>query len=221
MRPLFASLPSPLRHVAIGTLVFDLVLFAALVVVILWPYDARAAQTQPLPEAQRYQLTLRREVHRVWGLGGPVATIAAQVQQESRWREDARSPVGATGLAQFMPSTANWIGGLDGELTQRAPTNPAWALRAVVVYDKWLTDRIKADAECERLAFALSAYNGGLGWVYRRQKLSQRPGVCLGATCAINPGVNAASQRENEHYPQAIIRTEPAYLRWGPGGCST
>lgn len=180
-----------------------------------------ACAAQSIPQAaQRYQHTLKREAQRVWGVDAPVATFAAQVHQESRWRADALSPVGAVGLAQFMPATADWIGGLYASLGDRAPTNPVWALRALVTYDKWLSDRIKADDDCQRMAFALSAYNGGLGWVYKRQKLSVQPGQCLGATCTINPGVSPASQRENQHYPEVILRKyEPLYAAWGPGVC--
>lgn len=180
------------------------------------------ACAQSIPrDAQRHQGLLKREAQRVWGLQAPVATFAAQIHQESLWRESARSPVGAQGLAQFMPTTTNWIGGLYPGLGERAPHNPAWALRALVTYDKWLLDRIKADNACERMAFVLSAYNGGLGWVYRRQKLSGEPGRCLGATCTINPGVTPASQRENAHYPEVILRRyEPLYATWGPGSCS-
>lgn len=179
------------------------------------------AHAQPIPrEAQRYQLTLKREAQLAWGLQAPVATFAAQVHQESRWRLDARSPVGAEGLAQFMPATSNWIGGLYPSLADRAPTNPTWALRALVTYDKWLADRIRADDECQDMAFALSAYNGGLGWVYKRQKLSLQPGQCLGATCRINPGITAAAQQENQHYPELILgRYEPLYASWGNGAC--
>ncbi len=180
------------------------------------------ACAQAIPrDALRHQATLKREAQRVWGLNAPVATFAAQVHQESRWREDARSPVGAVGLAQFMPATSNWIGGLYVSLGDRAPTNPTWALRALVTYDRWLADRIKAVDDCERMAFTLSAYNGGLGWVYKRQKLSKEPGRCMGATCAINPGVTPASQRENQHYPEVILRRyEPLYAGWGAGSCS-
>ncbi len=180
------------------------------------------ACAQAIPrDAQRHQATLKREAQRVWGLDAPVATFAAQIHQESRWREDARSPVGAVGLAQFMPATTNWIGGLYSSLGDRAPTNPTWALRALVTYDKWLADRIKADSPCERMAFALSAYNGGLGWVYKRQKLSAEPGRCMGATCTINPGVSPASQRENAHYPEVILRRhERLYASWGAGSCT-
>jgi soluble lytic murein transglycosylase-like protein len=182
------------------------------------------AVAQPVPrEAQRYQLTLKREAQLAWGLQAPVASFAAQVHQESRWRLDARSPVGAVGLAQFMPATANWIGGLYPGLAERAPGNPTWSLRALVTYDKWLADRILADDACQDMAFALSAYNGGLGWVYKRQKLSPQPGTCFDSTCAINPGITPAAQRENHQYPVAILRKyEPLYVAagWGAGVCT-
>jgi soluble lytic murein transglycosylase-like protein len=186
------------------------------------------AFAQGIPrEAQRYQLTLKREAQYAWGLQAPVATFAAQVHQESHWR----SPVGAVGLAQFMPATAQWIAPTLNSCKPEAapgqeclagfgPTNPTWSLRAMVTYDKWLADRVRADDECQDLAYALSAYNGGLGWVYKRQKLSAKPGVCLGLTCAINPGITPAAQQENQHYPELILlKYQPLYQAWGKGVC--
>lgn len=171
-------------------------------------------------DAIKHQATLKRNAQMLWGLDAPVATFAAQVHQESRWRADARSPVGALGLSQFMPATAHWIGGIDPSLQERAPLNPTWALRALVTYDRWLWERVKADDDCERMAYVLAAYNGGLGWVYKRQKLSTEPGRCMGATCSINPGVAPASQAENERYPLLILqRYEPLYEHWGAGSC--
>lgn len=192
----------------------------AMVFALLSVASAACAQSVPR-EAQRYQLTLKREAQRVWGIDAPIATFAAQVHQESRWRHDARSPVGALGLAQFMPATADWIGSMDAGLRERAPLNPTWALRGLVTYDKWLFDRVKADNQCERMAFVLSGYNGGLGWVYKRQRASAQPGQCMGATCDINPGIHPANQRENAHYPRVILmKHEPLYRHWGPGSCT-
>jgi hypothetical protein len=72
------------------------------------------------------------------------------------------------------------------------------------------------------LAFSLSAYNGGLGWVNRRKAASARPGVCFDATCDINPGIHPANQRENREYPRRILlELEPRYaaVGFGTGSC--
>lgn len=177
---------------------------------------------EPHPRAGLYKLTLRQQAQHVWGLNAPTASFAAQIHQESRWNPNARSPVGASGLTQFMPATAKWISGMDGELRSGDVYNPRWAMRALVVYDKWLYDRVPAVNPCEKLAFAMSAYNGGLGWVNKRKARSSKPLYCFGATCEINPGVSAASQRENAHYPKIILQTfEPLYVNsgWGRGVC--
>lgn len=100
----------------------------------------------------------------VWGLDAPISTFAGQIHQESGWRADVTSPVGASGLAQFMPATAGWISGLHISLQDNEPTNPTWAIRALVEYDKWLYERVPVSANhCEQMAFVLSSYNGGIG----------------------------------------------------------
>ena len=171
--------------------------------------------------AQGFRLPLTAFAKGVWGPQAPVASFAGQVHQESGWRPDAKSPVGALGLTQFMPATATWISKLfPNELGDNAPGNPMWALRAMVKYDKWLYDRIKADNHCERMAFAMASYNGGMGYVFKRQKLSPQPGICFGVTCEINPGITPANQRENAHYPKRILKElEPRYETWGLGSC--
>lgn len=213
----------------VGASLLHLVVMAALIGVVLAMLPASAqAQSQPTAsvpaDAGRHKLTLRREAQQAWGLQAPVATFAAQVHQESRWRMTARSPVGALGLAQVMPGTAGWLAQSQPSLTATDPTaaplNPTWALRALVVYDKWLWTRIKAASPCERMAFTLAAYNGGLGWVQKRQQVSAQPGVCLGHTCRINPGIKPAAQAENQAYPERILQQlEPLYAAWGPRSC--
>ena len=181
------------------------------------------ARAQVPQDAARYRLDLRRQAQLVWGIDAPVSTFAAQIHQESRWRANATSPVGAEGLAQFMPSTASWISGAYVGLRENDPFNPTWALRALVTYDKHLYDRVKAANHCERMAFALSGYNGGLGWVYKRQKLSDFPQYCLAKTCDINPGITPGNQRENADYPRRILlQHEPLYVGsgWGSGSCT-
>ena len=178
--------------------------------------------------ARQYRAELIRNARAVWGLNAPVATFAAQIHQESGWRANAISQVGAQGLTQFMPATAKWIGELYPQsLGSAQPFNPSWSIRALVRYDRWLFDRIAADNLCERLAFTLSAYNGGLSWVNRDKQLATRKGLdqmfWFQSVATVNSGRSAANWRENRGYPQRILkRYEPQYVKahWGAGGCN-
>nr|WP_245182228.1 transglycosylase SLT domain-containing protein [Glaciimonas immobilis] len=178
--------------------------------------------------ARQYRAELIRNARAVWGLDAPVATFAAQIYQESGWRSDAMSRVGAQGLTQFMPTTSKWIAGLYPQSVGSAqPFNPSWSMRALVQYDRWLFDRIAAANPCERLAFTLSAYNGGLSWVNRDKKLATRKGLdrltWFDAVATVNSGRSAANWRENRTYPQRILkRYESQYVaaHWGEGGCN-
>ncbi|HIE4801234.1 TPA: transglycosylase SLT domain-containing protein [Serratia marcescens] len=186
------------------------------------------ANAAELPvDAKQYQRELTRNARVVWGLDAPVATFAGQIHQESTWRATAKSPVGALGLAQFMPATAGWIAGIYPKtLGDNQPLNPSWAMRALVTYDRWHYDRITAATECDRWAYVLSAYNGGLGWVQRDRKLAATRGLDAGrywnVVENVNAGRSAANFRENRGYPTRIIYAwQPLYERagWGSGVC--
>ena len=179
-----------------------------------------AAQAQVPTAAQRHRHTLTLEAYRQWGLGAPVAVFAAQVHQESGWRPDAVSHVGARGLSQFMPATARWWCERTGTAAADCvPTNPTWALRAMVGYNKYLYDRTPIRyAERDRLWVMLRAYNGGLGhW--------QNEARATGLTAPTREQVDAACGkarrhithcRENLGYPSRIMITlQPRYAGWG------
>lgn len=214
------------------------------VALVAWfgPFSGAYAQAgASVPEnALRYRAELIRNARATWGLNAPVATFAAQIHQESRWRADAVSPVGAQGMAQFMPATARWIAEIYPSLASCAaaasepdcaankrPLNPGWALRALVIYDRYLWERIEAASPCERMAMTLSAYNGGLGWVNRDRRLAAASGanrlVWFDHIERFNAGRSAAAFRENRGYPQVILRTfEPRYVKagFGQGVCA-
>lgn len=200
-------------------------LACGVLLVLLYTLAMARAETIP-PDALRHRAELTRCGRYAFGLEAPVATLAAQVHQESRWREHAVSPVGARGLAQFMPSTSKWIADMVPELADNAPFNPGWALRALAEYDKWLWDRVAGRDACQRMAMALAGYNGGLGWVQRDKSLAAKNGAdpltWFGHIERFNAGRNAAAWKENRGYPRRILGTlEPLYIRagWGQGVC--
>jgi soluble lytic murein transglycosylase-like protein len=82
------------------------------------------------------------------------ALIEALVWQESRWRANAVSPVGARGLAQLMPGTARELG-VDA-------SDPFANLEGGARYLRQQLDRFDGDLEK-----ALAAYNAGPGRVIR------------------------------------------------------
>lgn len=174
--------------------------------------------------AAQYRSILVRAARFSWGLDAPVATMAAQVHQESGWRADAVSPAGARGLAQIMPATAAWLPEVAPHLGAADTWNPGWNLRALAAYDRWLWDRVSACDGCHRMAKALAAYNGGLGWVQRDERLAAARGLdpaqWWGNVENVNAGRSAAAKRENRGYPERILRVlEPLYAAWGRGAC--
>ncbi len=76
--------------------------------------------------------------------------LAALVEVESSFLPDAVSPVGAVGLTQVMPSTAQWLG-TAGDLT-----DPDSNLEVGARYLSQLLDRFDGNLE-----LALAAYNAG------------------------------------------------------------
>lgn len=182
---------------------------------------AANASAQDIPRAaQQYRHALTSNARLVWGLNAPVAAFAGQVHQESAWRADAQSPY-ASGLAQFTPATAEWIGDLYPDLAERQPFNPAWALRALVRYDRFLWDRNPASSECDRMAFALASYNGGEGWLRREQARAAAKGADrlrwfghVERWCIRRADYCA----ENRDYPRKILlKHQPVYTAWGLG----
>jgi soluble lytic murein transglycosylase-like protein len=77
------------------------------------------------------------------------------IQQESRFKPTARSPVGATGLMQLMPKTGKWMGAKDLR-------NPTQNIQAGTKYLKYLSERFDGNE-----TKIIAAYNAGEGNVRR------------------------------------------------------
>ncbi len=124
--------------------------------------DADAALAKPqeiLTQQVCEQLASAAEAH-----GLPPAFLARLIWQESRFNPRAVSPVGAQGLAQFMPRTAAEYGLED-------PFDPLAALPASARFLRALRDQFG------NLGLAAAAYNAGPGriqnWLARRGKLPE------------------------------------------------
>ena len=211
---------------AVGAAIVVSVLFGLLA---FFAGDAEAAEIQIPRAALQHRATLIREARAAWGLNAPVSIFAAQIHTESWWRNDTVSAAGAQGLAQFIPSTATWLPKVAPEVGKPQPFNPTWSLRACVVYDKYLWDRMsamstgKSLAPCDRMAFVLSAYNGGAGCVNRDRNLAAKKGLdpdrWFRHVETVNAGRKDSAIRENRRYVSRIIEYQHAYIRagWGPG----
>ena len=188
-----------------------------LIVIVPAVLVAELVKAEPLA-ARQYRSTLTREVHTIWGLDAPVAVFAGQLEQESGWNPNVCSAV-ACGLAQFTGPTAKEVSrqlGVSADVF-----NPAWALRAVVAYDRNLYRATEAIDDCNHWAFTLSAYNGGLGNVRRDQRLCSargsdcNPNLWFGGTAAYS-NRSAGAYAENRAYILRILGTRQfTYATWG------
>lgn len=187
-----------------------------------------AGATAPAPRvvipshSALYRIKLTREVTSQFGLNAPVARFAAQIHQESGWRPDARSPF-AKGLTQFTPPTAEWIAQVYPALHPPNPWDAEWAIRAQVTYMQHLLRQVQpAASECDLWAFAMSAYNGGGGWVRRDRRLAERAGAdpdrWFGHVELHTRRADWAREENREYVRRILLRLEDAYVRAGwPG----
>jgi len=211
-----------------------LVTHLALTCALVWalnactPSSPEAAQAQPdrdlIPaEAWRWHDTIQRELRRSFGDHRYASLFGAKIHAESRWNCGAVSPVGAEGCAQWMPSSSAWAAeSFASALGEADAFDPHWAVPAAIRYDAWHYRRLDGPP-CHLEAKMQSAYNGGLGWVRRDERI-----------CASQPGCNpdlwfghvenwsarsAAAFKENRRYVASIINEhQPLYLAAGYGG---
>lgn len=99
--------------------------------------------------------------------------IKAQLWQESRLDPNAVSPVGALGIAQFMPAT--W-GDMKQQMTMpedASAFDPEHAIPAMCFYMDYLHNKWYAWREpSDRYALTLASYNAGIGNIFNAQKLA-------------------------------------------------
>jgi len=116
----------------------------------------------------RYDRQIRQAAERYWPTGPDWLWWKAQLYQESRLRPDAVSPVGAAGLAQFMPATWREVSrelGLVGLSPHSDVAIHAGAYYMAKLARGWTTPR----PLMERHRLAQASYNAGAGNILRAQ----------------------------------------------------
>lgn len=97
--------------------------------------------------------------------------IIAQIMQESKFREHARSPVGARGLMQLMPRTEREI---SRELDfQYILKNPRENIAAGIYHMRKQYNFFTRSTYTNRIKLSLAAYNCGAGRVFDAQDITR------------------------------------------------
>jgi len=139
-------------------------LLSILATVSLVPVSSSAS-----PFSDRYDLQIRAAVRDYWPAYPYWRAWKAQLYQESRLDPGAVSPVGAQGLAQFMPGTWRQVSA-ELKLGEASPhTDIAISAGAFYMAKRrsgWSSPRPEAD----RHRLAAASYNAGFGNLLKAQK---------------------------------------------------
>jgi len=97
--------------------------------------------------------------------------VASLIYQESRFHPEVTSWVGAFGLMQLMPATAE-IYGVDTN------SSPSDQIQAGIRFLKWLDKQLPPDISDpeERIRFVMAAYNVGIAHIYDGRRLAEKHG---------------------------------------------
>lgn len=166
-------------------------------------FGACSADAQSIPS--RYDSLIEEAVGRWWPRGTDWLWWKSQLYQESRLDAAAVSPVGARGLAQFMPGTWADIAprlGYAGVSPHTArPAIQAGAYYMARLNAQWSSPRTITD----RWDLARASYNAGLGNLLKAQKACGSPAP-YAEIIACLPAITGANSVETVTYVDRIHR---------------
>jgi hypothetical protein len=157
--------------------------------------DLDSKQAAAQPDSQRAQQPSRESICHVLSEAAeendlPTPLFKRLIWQESRFRSDVVSPVGAKGIAQFMPGTA-------AERGLKNPFDPFQALPASAAFLRDLVEQFG------NFGLAAAAYNGGPGRVSRW--LAGKGGLPR----ETRDYVIQITGRPAEHWAEGSVRAQP------------
>lgn len=152
----------------------------------------------------RYDEPIRESVKRYWPDRPAWREWKGQLWQESRLDPNAVSPVGARGLAQFMPATWDDItrqiglGSADRRDAKAAITAGAYYMARL--RQAWKSPRPDDD----RQQLAQASYNAGTGSLIRAQQRCGNPALYAEIVVCLPQVTGAEHARETTTYVQRI-----------------
>ena len=155
-RALWRWVRGPLSPLPLGVVLLGVGVFAWLA-----GDGAPPSPIQPSLRENQYDSLLRSAATRHMPPGWDWLVLKAMVRQESNFRADARSRVGAQGLCQMMPKTAASMGVSPEQLSDPRVSIEAGTKYLRQLWDRWqgLPDRAP---RWTRSRFAIASYNAGI-----------------------------------------------------------
>lgn len=160
-------------------------------------------------DTKQYDAAIKSAADRYMPPGWDWRILKAMIRQESNFKPRVKSRVGAIGLTQVMPATAESMGINPASLSRPETAIECGAKYLRHLWDRWpeLPDR---PPEWMRSRFAVASYNAGYSRVRKR----------TGGT-ASTPSWNRVSARMPEetqiHIRKVFDQFYPAYVRLHPG----
>lgn len=178
-----------------------------------------AAQHRPGAPHERYDQLFRKYSKRFFGVAFDWRVFKAQALAESGLAPDARSPVGARGLMQLMPSTFAEIQSRNPEFA--SIDDAEWNIAAGIFYDRSLWRAWNEPATIEdRRRFMFGSYNAGRRTLLRAQGTARERNLdhrAWSSIAEVAPAVPRWRYRETLEY---VKRIEAHAVRLGAAGAS-
>lgn len=123
----------------------------------------------------RFDHHFKKNARHYFGAAFDWRWFKAQGAAESRLRAAARSPQGALGVMQILPTTFDEI--WQQHALSPGITDARWNIAAGIAYDRYLYDRWAGRVpDSERLPFALASYNAGFSRIARAREKTRAAG---------------------------------------------
>ena len=123
--------------------------------------------------SDKYDSHFRKYTKRYFGPHYDWLWFKSQAIAESNLKPGAKSPRGAVGLMQILPSTFAEIKALNPNFINLE--EPRWSIAAGIYYDRTLYRKWELPSEQDRLYLTLASYNAGYVRMRRAYKRTPQP----------------------------------------------